>query len=195
MSEELDRPEFDDEYLDRVAERLMYNYDLDRDKRAGGSRFDLYGQLHIESRKQFLHESINYANQNVNEHLFATRHELVSVADIESAIELGHELAETGDWITADETHRSTDFTFVFVVPEIPESVREFVHQYRDRTLLRYGYNGHYEVNLVVVAPEAEAYVASEEADVWRAFAPWADSDPDPEPGLIGRIRRLLKRE
>lgn len=195
MSEEPERPTFDDEYLDDVAGRLVYNYDLDRDTRAGGQRFELYGRLRIQSRKQFLHESINYANQNVNEHLFATRRESVSVDDIESTIELGHELVETGDWITADETHRSTDFTFVFVVPEVSESVREFVHQYRDRTLLRYGYNGHYEVNLVVVAPEAESYVASEEADVWRAFAPWADSDPDPEPRLIERIRGLLTRK
>ncbi|WP_075937488.1 hypothetical protein [Halosegnis longus] len=195
MSDEPERPTFDDEYLDDVAARLAYNYDLDRDKRAGGQRFELYGRLRIQSRKQFLHESINYANQNVNEHLFATRRESVSVGDIESAVELGHELAETGDWITADETHRSTDFTFVFVVPAVPEPVREFVHQFRDRTLLRYGYNGHYEVNLVVVAPEEDAYVASEEADVWRAFAPWADSDPDPEPRLIERIRGLLTRK
>ncbi|RNJ25256.1 hypothetical protein [Halosegnis longus] len=195
MSDEPERPTFDDEYLDDVAARLVYNYDLDRDKRAGGQRFELYGRLRIQSRKQFLHESINYANQNVNEHLFATRRESVSVGDIESAVELGHELAETGDWITADETHRSTDFTFVFVVPAVPEPVREFVHQFRDRTLLRYGYNGHYEVNLVVVAPEEDAYVASEEADVWRAFAPWADSDPDPEPRLIERIRGLLTRK
>ena len=195
MSEGPERPTFDDEYLDDVANRLVYNYDLERGERAGGQRFELYGRLRIQSRKQFLHESINYANQNVNEHLFATRRESGSMDDIESAIELGHELAETGDWITVDETHRSTDFTFVFVVPEVSESVREFVHQYRDRTLLRYGYNGHYEVNLVVVAPEVESYVASEEADVWRAFAPWADSDPDPEPRLIERIRGLLKRE
>ena len=195
MSEELDRPEFDDEYLDRVAERLMYNYDLERDVRAGGSRFDLYGRLRIESRKQFLHESINYANQNVNEHLFVDRRDAVSVADIESFVERAHELADQGDWVTADETHRSTDFTFVAVVPEIPAAVESFVHQFRDRTLLRYGYHGHYEVNLVVVAPETESYVASEEADVWRAFALWAETDPDPEPRLIDRIRGLLKRE
>ncbi|PSP37869.1 hypothetical protein BRC71_07765 [Halobacteriales archaeon QH_7_65_31] len=195
MSDELERPTFDDEYLDRVTERLMYSYDLERDRRAEGSRFELYGRLRIESRKQFLHESINYANQNVNEHLFVTRRESVSVADLEPAVELAHELADRGEWITADETHRSTDFTFVFVAPTLPDSVERFVRGFRDRTLLRYGYNGHYEVNLVVVAPEEESYVASEAADVWRAFALWAETDPDPEPGLLDRIRGLLKRE
>ena len=186
------RPEWDDSYLEEVAERLQYNYDLKRDKRAQGEQFTMYGRLLIESRKQFFHQSVRYAHQSMHEHLFVTRRERVSSADLNYLVELGHGLAD--EWIEADEEHKSTEFTFVVVVPTFNEAVRERVHDFRDRTLLKYGYYGHYEVNLVVVAPDAEAYVASEEADVWRAFASWADTDPDSEPGLLDRLKRLFGR-
>jgi hypothetical protein len=187
-----ERPEWDDPYLDGVAERLVFNYDLERDRRVNGERFELYGRLLIESRKQFIHQSVRYAHQSVHEHLLATRHDGVTVRELDRLADLGHRLAD--DWIDADEEHKSTDFTFVVVTDAIPDDVRERVDGFRDRTLIRYGYYGHYEVNLVVVAPEREAYVASDEADVWRAFAPWADEDPDPDSGLFGRIKGLLGR-
>ena len=187
---EPDRPGWDDPYLDDVAARLQYNYDLERDKRAGDDHFELYGRLLIESRKQFLHQSVRYAHQSVHEHLFATRRESVGVAELGQFVDLGHRLADT--WVDPDETHKRTDFTFVVVSDDLSDGVRDRVAGFRDRTLLRYGYYGHYEVNLVVVAPDREAYVASQEADVWRAFALWTDTDPDAEPGLLDRLKGLF---
>ena len=187
----MDRPEWDDEYLDRVAERLMYSYDLERDASVRGQRFTLRGRLLVESHKQFFHPGLSYARQDAREHLFVRRGERPTVAEVDRLVELGHDLAEA--WIDADEEHRSTDFTFVVVAEELPDAVRERVAGFRDRTLLKYGYYGHYEVNVVVVAPETEAYAASQEADVWRAFAPWAEETPDGTPGLFERLRGLLR--
>jgi hypothetical protein len=183
-------PDWDDEYFDRVADQLKFSYDLERDYAAGRERFDMYGRLHIESQKQVLHQSLNWANYQTNEHLFARRADGVSVADLEALVDLGHDLAD--EYIEADEEHRETEFTFVLVVPAIPEAVRSFVEGFRDRTLLRYGYYGSYEVNLVVVAPDREDAVASSEADVAAAFQLWRDIEAE-STGLLGRLRRLLR--
>jgi hypothetical protein len=186
LPDEVEVPEWDDEYLDRVAHRLKFNYDLSRDERVAGERFPLYGRLLIESRKQFFHPSLDYANQRTEEHLFADRVDRVRVADLERYAALGEDLADT--WIEADEEHRGTEFTFVLVVPTIPDDVRSFVEGFRDRTLLRFGYYGHYEVNIAVVAPDEEAHAASANTDVWRAFAPWADDETAESTGLLGRL-------
>ncbi|MFC7156428.1 hypothetical protein ACFQPA_13345 [Halomarina halobia] len=187
-------PDWDDEYVDRVADRLMYNYDLDDDYRVRGERFDLYGRMRVESRKHFFHPSLNYANHGSTEHLFVRRASGATRADLERLVDLGHDLA--AEWIDADEEHFSTDFTFVLVVPELPEDVREFVSGFRDRTLLRFGYYGHYEVNLLVVAPEREALAASANADVAHAFRLWTPVDAPAEPtGLVDRLVGLLRRE
>lgn len=185
-----DRPEWDDQYLDAVAERLKFNYDLERDHTAGSERFDLYGRLAIESQKQVLHQSLNWANYETVEHLFARRVDGVSEADLEALVDLGHDLAD--ERIDADEEHRGTEFTFVLVAPRIPEAVREFVDGFRDRTLLKYGYYGAYEVNLAVVAPDREDAVASAEADVAAAFELWRDLDATEPTGLLGRLRTWL---
>ncbi|MEF8773577.1 MAG: hypothetical protein V5A23_04785 [Halobacteriales archaeon] len=189
VPDDADVPEWEDQYLDRVARRLVFNYDLERDVAAGGEDFDLYGQLKIESERQFLHPAINFANHQAHEHLLARRADGVTVADLEALIELGHDLAD--DWIDADEEHYGTDFTFVLVVPHISEEVRSFVDGFRDRTLLRYGYYGHYEVNLVVVAPQREDSVDSQEADVVQAFQTWEDLDQEPT-GLLERLGEFL---
>jgi len=186
--EEVEIPEWDDEYLDRVADRLKFNYDLEKSERVRGESFPLYGQLVVESRKQFLHPSVNYANQNVQEHLFARRVDAPAVADLERYVELGNELGDS--WVEADEEHRSTDFTFVLVGETLPEDVAAFVEGFSDRTLLKYGYYGHYEVNLAVVAPDEQRYVASENADAWRAFVDW---EIEEEPGLLGRLLGKLR--
>lgn len=181
----------DGAYLDRVAARLEHSYDLDRDRRVRGEAFDLYGRLRIEHRKQFLHPSITYADHGSKEHLFVRRASSVQRADLERLVELGHALAE--EWIEPDETHYSTEFTFALIEPEIPESVRAFVDGFRDRTLIKLGFHGHYEVNLLVVAPERQAFVASTNADVGTAFAPWEKADDSVSGGwidrLVGRLR------
>jgi len=182
-------PAWDDDYLQQAGERLAHAYDLERDRAARGERFDLYGQLRVESRKQFLHQSLNWANYETAEHLFVRRTGGVSRADLDDLVELGHELAEA--WIDADEEHRGTEFTFVLVVPAIPEAVRSHVAGFRDRTLLKFGYYGDYEVNLVVVAPEREQVVASREADTAAAFDFWDAYDPE-GPGLVARVRGWL---
>lgn len=185
------RPEWEDEYVDRVADRLKFNFDLEKDEVVRGERFDLTGRLLVESRKQFFHPGLNYAHQRAQEQLFVRRVDRVRVADLERAVELGHELSD--ERITPDEEHRGTEFTFVFVASEVPEAVRSFVDGFRDRTLIKYGFHGHYEVNLVVVAPDREEWVASENADVWRAFVTWETPDP-PDPGPFARVRRWLSR-
>lgn len=184
-----DVPDWDDRYLDRVADRLMANYDLERDRTVRGERFALYGRMNIHNQKEFFHPALSYGHHDSDEHLFARRGESVRVGNLERLVELGHDLAD--EWIEADEKHFSTEFTFAIVAPEVPEDVRSFVAGFDDRTLLKYGYYGHYEINLVVVAPDRENLVASSGADVADAFALWG-SIGEESPGLLGSIVRRL---
>jgi len=181
-------PTWDDEYFDRVSDRLMYSYDLERDYAVRGEAFDLYGEFRVLNQKQFFHPALSYADHETEEHVFARRAGRPTVADLESLVELGHDLAD--DWIEADEEHYETKFTFVLVADELPDAVASFVDGFRDRTLLKYGYYGHYEVNLAVVAPDDEAAVASEKADVVDAFALWGDVERESE----GFLSRFAKR-
>ncbi len=182
-------PEWDDEYVDRVADRLMTNYDLEKDERIAGERFTLTGTMRVHSRKQFFHPALAYAHQEAEEHLFVKRVDRVRREDVDRLVALGHDLADR--WIVPDDEHFSTDFTFVLLTEEIPETVRSFVSGFSDRTLLRYGYHGHYEVNLVVVAPEREELVASDGADVARAFSLW-EPVGEAKPGFVLRLLRRL---
>ncbi|WP_209452246.1 hypothetical protein [Halosimplex halophilum] len=180
-----DVPVWDDEYVERVSGRLMHNFDLEKDRTVAGESFTLYGRMAIESRKQLFHAALNYANHDSTEHLFVARRDGVGVADLEALVEWAHDLAD--EWIDADEEHFSTDFTVALVVPRIPGAVREFVSGFKDRTLIRYGYYGHYEVNLVVVAPDREEIVTSRATDLDRAFDLWSDPDEESS-GLLGRL-------
>lgn len=184
-----DLPSWDDDYLQDVAERLKFNYDLQRDYAVRGQGFEMYGRLYVRSQKQFLHRSLNWANYETVEHLFVRRADGVSAADLDALVELGHDLAD--EWIEPDEKHQGTDFTFVLVVPDIPEAVRSYVDGFRDRTLLKYGYYGAYEVNLVVVAPDRTDAVGSSEADIGAAFELWRDLDANDD-GFLGRLRSWL---
>jgi hypothetical protein len=186
-----DVPSWEDEYLDRVSDRLMFNYDLEKDFAVRGERFALYGAMRAESYKQFVHSSINYANHAAAEYVFARRVPGVGVGDLEALVALADDLAD--EWIDANEEHYSTDFTFVLVAPELPEAVRSFVRGFQGRTLLKYGYYGHYETNLVVVAPEAEEIVASANADVAQAFALWTDEVQQGQGGWVSRLLRRLR--
>ncbi len=185
-----DVPTWSDEYLDRVSDRLLVNYDLERDRTVDGVRFELYGEMRMFSEKHFFHPVLSYGRHHQTEHLFARRSEAVDVAELERLVALGHDLAD--DWIEADERHFSTDFTFVTVADAVTEPVRAFVADFRDRNLLKYGYLGHYEVNLVVAAPDREQLVASEQADVAQAFRLW-DPIEEPEPTLWKLITRRLQ--
>ncbi|WP_226480061.1 hypothetical protein [Natrinema amylolyticum] len=184
-------PDWDDEYLDRVSDRLMYNYDLEKDRRVGGERWDLYGEMRVLSQKQFFHPALSYADHEAEEYLFARRDSRPTVAELERLVDLGHELAD--ERVVADEEHFGTDFTFVLVADEIPDDVREFVAGFRDRTLLKFGYHGHYEINLVVVAPDTEDHVGSEAADVVEAFTLW-ETVSAPEEGLLSRFAKRFWR-
>jgi hypothetical protein len=183
-------PDWDDEYVDRVSDRLFVNYDLEKEYATNSEAFTLYGRLLIETQKQFLHRSINYANHSAEEHLFVRRADSVRVTDLESLVELGHELAD--DWVEADEEHFGTTFTFVVIAPDVSSDVETFVSDFTDRTLLKYGFNGQYEINLAVVAPENETLVASPNADVGKAFALWKPLVPE-KSGLLRRFVRRLK--
>lgn len=186
-----DRPDWEDEYLDRVADRLMFNFDLEKDVSAEGEPFDLGGELRIEREKHFLHPSLNYANHESQEYLYARRQKSVSVADLERLADLGSDLAE--DRFELHDEHFSTDVTFVLVVPEVPSDVADFVEGFSGRTLVRWGFQGHYEINLVVVAPDAESIAASENADVSRAFRTWEPIERVENSGLLRRIAQKLR--
>ncbi len=189
-SETADRPVWDDDYLDRVAGRLASNYDLERDYRVAGERFPLYGRMEIHSEKHFFHPALSFAHHESHEHLFARRADRVDPATVEHLVTLGHDLAD--EWIDADEEHYSTEFTFVLVTGRISGDVRDRVAGLDERTLLKYGFNGHYDVNVVVVAPTREEIVANEAADVTEAFAVWDEIERE-EPGLLGLIARRFQ--
>jgi hypothetical protein len=180
-------PQWEDEYFDRVSDRLMYSYDLDRDERVRGESFDLYGEFRLRNQKQFFHPALSYADHETKEYLFARRQDRPTVANLESLVELGHELAS--ERIVPSEEHYETVFTFVVVADEISDDVRAFVEGFRERELLAFGYYGHYEVNLVVVDPEAETAIASQQADTAEAFALWGDVKR-PREGFLSRFAK-----
>ena len=184
-------PDWDDEYLDRVADRLQFNYDLEKDHPVDGERVPLYGRMRMQSHKQFLHPALSYGHQRSTEHLYVRRVDAFSVPDLERCVELGHEL---GGEIDADEEHFSTDLVFAFVVPTIDPEVREFVSSFEDRTLIRRGYHGHYAIRLLAVAPEERDLVASPGVDVAAAFRLWNDREAGEKGGIVDRLRRLFGR-
>jgi len=185
-------PDWDDEYVDRVSGRLMHSYDLERDRAVEGHRFALYGRLAVERSKHFLHPSVTYADHELTEHLFVRRAESVSVADLEGLAEVGDRLADT--WIEADEEHYGTEFVFGILAPEIPDEARSYVEGFESRTLLKYGYYGHYAVRLFVVAPEKGTAVASPGTDVVSAFRVWDDGEKTEPSGVLDRLRAALIR-
>jgi hypothetical protein len=188
-----DVPDWDDEYVDRVSDRLMHSYDLERDRRVAGRRFTLYGRLEIERRKHFIHPAVTYGNHQTTEHLFVDRADELTVADLERLAAVGDELADS--WIEAHEQHYGTDFVFGVVAPTISDEVRAFVADYENRTLLKYGYYGHYTVRLFVVAPEREDAVASPGVDVVTAFRLWDDLDAAAQSrGVLARLRAAVSR-
>ncbi|WP_435115574.1 hypothetical protein [Halolamina sp. C58] len=182
-------PTWDDEYFDRVSDRLMYSYDLERDYSVRGESFDLYGEFRVRTQKQFFHPALSYADHDRAEYVFARRIDRPTVADLESLVELGHELAE--ERIVPSEEHFETEFTFVVVADEITESVREFVEGFRERELLALGYYGHYEINVAVVDPDEETAVASQQADTAEAFALWGDVERPTESFLSRFAKRF----
>lgn len=192
--------EWSDEYLDAVAERLAAHYDLDRDVRAGGERFDLHGRLRIENRKQFVVPSLTYGHHESVQHLLLARRDRATVADCEALVETAERLAD--GWIDPDERHFSTEFVLGLVVPTVEPAVREFVAGFERRTLLRYGYHGHYEIRLAVVAPDERAAVASPDTDVIEALRTWdslaeetaGENGTGSGDGLVARLRGLVSR-
>jgi hypothetical protein len=185
-----DVPDWDDEYLDRVSDRLLSSYDLEKDHRVQGRTYPMYGRMLVKNQKQFFVAALRYGYHEVTEHLLVDRTPDLAVADLETDVELAHDLAD--DWITLDDDHFETGFTFVHVVDELTDDVADYVAEFSDRTLLKYGFYGHYEIHFVVVAPEQEAIVASEDADVWRAFRLWDSVDAEPS-GLLASVKRLVK--
>ncbi|WP_423996030.1 hypothetical protein [Halorubrum trapanicum] len=184
-------PDYDDEYLDRVSDRLLYSYDLDRDVVVDGERFDMTAEMRVRNQKQFLHPALSYADHDMMEFLFARRVSTLSVAELERLVEFAHAVAD--DRVEADEEHYGTDVTVALVADRIPDDVAEFVDGFRDRTLLKFGYYGHYEVNLIVVAPDEEELVASEVADVAGAFRLW-EAVAEPDEGFFSRLAKRFWR-
>ncbi len=184
-------PEWDDEYIDRVAHQLVYSYDLEKDHRLGGQRWDLYAEMRVVSHKQVLHPALSYADHETEEFVFLRREPRPTVDNLERLVELGHEVAD--ERIVADEEHFETEISFVLLADELSDDVREYVSGFRDRTLLRFGYYGHYEINLVVVVPEEETQVASEVADIVNGVTLW-EAEPDSDAGFVSRVVDRFRR-
>jgi len=184
-------PDYDDEYLDRVSDRLMYSYDLDADVVVDGERFDLAAEMRMRNQKQFLHPALSYADHDVMEHLFARRVADPTVAELERLVAFAHGVAD--ERVEGNEQHYGTDVTVVLVADRISEPVAEFVDGFRDRTLLKFGYYGHYEVNLVVVAPGEERLVASEAASSAEALRLWEPVE-DAKDGVFSRFAKRFWR-
>lgn len=185
-------PTWENAYLDRVANRLMFNYDLQQDTHVEGHTFNLTAEMRIESKKHFFHPSLRYANHEAHEYIFVQQHQAPSVAYFKRLVELGHELADKQEYLDPDEEHFGTDFTFVVIANLIENAVDEFVGDFRDRTLLKFGYYGHYEINLIVVAPDDEIATASKKAESVAAFALWRDMDGQNSDGILSRVRSQL---
>jgi hypothetical protein len=186
-----DVPDWDHEYLDRVSDRLMSSYDLEKDYAVRGRTYPLYGQMLVKNQKQFFVAALRYGYHESTEHLFVSRSSAVTVSELERDVELAHDLAD--DWITLDDDHFETEFTFVHVVDEIADDVAAYVESLDERTLLKAGFKGHYEPHLIVVAPEREAIVASEDADVWRAFRLWDPVEDGQPSGFLERVQQLVR--
>jgi hypothetical protein len=186
-----DVPDWGDEYLDRVSDRLMSSYDLEKDYAVRGRTYPMYGQMLVKNQKQFFVAALRYGYHESTEHLFVSQSGTVAVRDLERDVELAHDLAD--DWITLDDDHFETEFTFVHVVDEITDDVAAYVESLDERTLLKAGFKGHYEPHLIVVAPEREAIVASESADVWRAFRLWDPVDDGQPSGFLERVQQLVR--
>jgi len=147
--------------------------------------------MRVLSQKQFFHPALSrYADHEAEEYLFVRHESRPTVAELERLVDLG-----TNSPTSASSPTRSTstDFTFVLVADELSDDVREFVAGFRDRTLLKFGYHGHYEINLPVVVPEVEAHVASEAADIVEAFTLWDDVS-SPEEGFLSRFAKRFWR-
>jgi len=183
-------PDWDDEYVDRVSDRLMFNYDLEKDRTIGGRTFTLYGEMHVHHEKHFFHPVLSFAHHDTFEHLFVGEAEAATVDRVESFVDLGHDLAD--EWIDADEEHYATEFTFALLVDGIPDAVRSFVSGFRERTMLKKGYYGHYEIHLVVVDPDREDLVASKKASLDEAFRVWEPLEEE-EITWLDLLRRRLQ--
>ncbi|RQG93391.1 hypothetical protein [Natrarchaeobius chitinivorans] len=181
-----DLSDWEGEYVDRVADRLSTNYDLERDRVVGAERFDLYGKSQIESSKHVLHPVVTDAHHEAYEHLFVTREPRVTQDRLESLITLGHELAV--EWIDANADHYSTTFTFVVIAPDLPENVTTFVERFSERRLLKLGYNGRYTIRVAVAAPERKAFVSSPGAELEPVFVHWETEDVEPSGGRFRRF-------
>ncbi len=183
-------PDWEDEFVDRVSDRLMFNYDLEKDRTVEGRTFTLYGEMQVHHEKHFLHPALSFAHHDTFEHLFVRNDGAVTREEVEAAVAFGHDLAD--EWIEGDEEHYATEFTFAFVVDRIPDDIRDFVSGFRDRTLLKKGFHGHYEIHLVVVDPDREDIVASTEASLDEAFRVWEPIEEE-EITWLDLLRRRLQ--
>lgn len=183
-------PVWDDEYVEAVSRRLLHNYDLEKDRTVRGEHFDLYGLMELLSKKHMFHPALSFAHHESTEHLFLRRVERATPGEIDRLVELGHALGDA--WVDPDEEHFSTEFTFVLVAPEVTDDLRDRVAAVDERTLLKYGYHGHYDVHAAVVAPDDETIVASDAVDVEEALRLWEPIERE-EVGLLGLIARRLQ--
>lgn len=164
-------PEWERDYLNRLAGRIVHSYDLEKNKHIRGFDFTLYASFEAQRHKQLFHPAISYAEHNLYEYLFVNEYDTVTIETVDQLIDLGHELAD--DWIDADDDHYATEFSFGLIVPSIPDDIRQYVSRIDERTMLRYGFDGHYDIHIIVVAPEEQSIVATDRAEIQAAFIEW----------------------
>ena len=184
-------PVWDDEYLDAVAGRLFNHYDLEREYTVAGERFPLYGELRVRHERHALHPSLTFAHHESREHVFVTELPEPTGADIDRLEAVGEQLRD--DWIVPDETHHGTEFTFVIVADTLSPTVRDRIADYSNRTLIKFGYHGHYEISFLGVVPEQHTSVASPAADIEQAFRVW-EPITRTEPSRLDRFLDWLSR-
>lgn len=185
-------PRWEDEpYLEAVALRLLHHYDLWQEYEVDDRQFPMYGQLYIQNERHAMHPSLSFAEHTSREHVFVVREDRPTRSTIDDLEAFGEQLADR--WIEASEDHYSTDFTFAVVAETLADDVQSAVADYRNRTLLRYGYHGHYEINVLVVAPDEERLVESENTDLGSAFRTWESIERD-QSGLVGRLLDWITR-
>ncbi len=184
-------PELTDPYVEAVGQRLVHNYDLEGDYTVNGERFDLYGYLEVHNQRQVLHPALSVGHHESREHVFLKRTETLSEADLDRMIELGHALAE--EWITADEEHYSTEFIFVFVCSSLSDPVSNRIEELDERTLLKFGYHGHYDIHIAAVDPAQQHLVSNAAFNLTEAVRTW-EPVGGTDSGLMPRVVRRLIR-
>ncbi|MFB6283374.1 MAG: hypothetical protein ABEK59_05485 [Halobacteria archaeon] len=193
-------PRWDDSYFDSVAEKLAINYDLFKDHRIKDKLYPMFGVLKIDNYKRLLHPSLTYGHQRSIEYLFVERKSGLEQQELEKQVDFGKELAAENGWDGPDSLSVdhpddadlfSREYTFVTVSSDVNHDVLNFVREFSDRNLIKFGLGGHYEINLVMVDLENQVSAGSKNTDLDAAFSNWDSRDN--RKTIIDKVKEVVK--